>query len=214
MSTTLALSAYPGDAAFSIGALLRALPGERHHLTCFRVDEAETLGFEHLGVSHAALDIPETASAKTVTDALAPHLDRHPPDSILLPLGLPSRAGEALLSEVLSVLKRLAPATRFLHYYDIPHVTQRKARYPELAFARVIRGLSEADADAAVFQWKARGTTSAAALEAKRAAALALRDELSRRLFPDPDLPPPTDEAELEALLHRALGTREWVQSA
>ena len=214
MSTTLALSAYPGDAVFSVGALLRVLPGERRHLTCFGVDAAETSAFGYLGADHAALDLPVAASAKTITDALAPQFERDAPDNVLLPLGLPARAGEVLLIEVLPALKRLAPATRFLHYYNLPYVSQRKALYPELAFARAIRGLAEADVDAAAFQWKARGAAGAAPLEAKRAAALALRDELTRRLFSDLDSPPPTDSAELEPLLHRALGTREWVQLA
>ena len=214
MPTTLALSAYPGDAVFSVGALLHALPGDRRHVTCFGRDVAEAGAVQQLGLRHTDLGLALAASAKTVTDALAPQLEEDAPANVLLPLGLAARAGEVLFIEVLPALKRLAPGARFVHYYPLPYVSRRKSRYPELAFARAIRGLAEADADAAAFQWKPRGMSAAAALETKRAAALTLRDELTNRLFPEPEPRAPSDDAELEALLVRALGTREWVQLA
>lgn len=210
MSVTLALSAYPGDAVFSVGALLSSLPDEKHHVTVFGAEVDEGGALQLLGATHAALG----ASAKTLRDALVTLVRERQPVNVLLPLGLEERPGDAALANALPALREAAPAARFLHYHPLPFVNQHRARYPELAFARPIRGIIEADADAATLQWKPRGTASAAPLTAKRAAAAALADVLLDRVAPGGNPPPPTDPSELEALLHRALGTREWVQLA
>lgn len=225
MSATLALSAYPGDAVFGIGALLAALPGERHHLTAFAEvreeaaanAEPEAAALARLGAAHTALRLASTASTKTVRAALANALDRAGVANVLLPLPLAARPGEDVLAEVVPELRRAHPGVRFLHYYPLPLVTQHRARFPELAFARPIRGLAEADGDAGLLQWKPRRgatPTDGGPLPTKLAACDLLRATLSRRLYTDDDLPPPADPEERAAARRRAIGTREWVQLA
>lgn len=222
MSSTLALSARPGDAVFSVGALLAALPGEKHHLTAFPAGnagaEAESDAASLLGATHDTLALQGEASAKTVASAVETLLADHTYDNVLAPLGLAARPGDEALAAAVTSLKARFPGTRFLSYYELPYATQQRRRFPELAFARPIRGLAEADADAAMLQWKTRGSSAGAGgavLQTKLAACALLDDVLQAALFPpDGDLPAPTDALEREAAARRGIGTREWVQLA
>ena len=221
MPTTLALSAYPGDAVFGVGALLAALPDEKHHLTVFAAEEvavgsgAEAAALKALGATHAYLGLPGDTAASAIESALAPHLERLRPEAVLLPLPLATRPGEGLLARALHALRDAAPATRFLAYYPLPYVNRHRTLFPELAFARPIRGIAEADGDAGTLQWKPRGAAAADGPLATKLAALApLSAELTRRLSPDPATPPPTNPGALSEALRRAIGTREWLQLA
>lgn len=218
MSVTIALSAYPGDAAFGIGALLAALPGDKRHLTVFTGTEPPTDAqgaLATLGARHVDLALPTVAGPEAIAEALAPHLRADEVTNVLLPLPLATRAGEGVLAKALHVLRGASPDQRYLAYYPLPYVAQHRAQFPELAFARPIRGLAEADADAGMLQWKPRGANAPAGpLATKLDACRHLGPELSRRLFPDPELPPPTDPAELTDAYRRGLGTREWIQLA
>lgn len=221
MSATLAISAYPGDAVFSIGALLHALSGEKAHAT-LAVNVAGDLSAEAealrlLGADHLGDLTPEpAASAKTAHASLVSLLSEGTYTNVLLPIAIGERPAAKTLAHDLPKMKEAAPGTRFLCYYPLPYVVRHRNRYPELAFARPIRGLAEADADAAAFKWKPPRSNhpANAPLSAKRTAAQLLEGELFRQVFPEPDLTPPSEPKERLEAIHRALGTREWIQLA
>lgn len=244
MPITLFLSAYPGDAVFAVGALMASLPANTtYHATVFpsnsqrrdakrssdRQDFAQqALALTTLGVQELAGSLVEGASDsngvtdQVLHDRLAAYVTDLQPDAIVLPLGLTQRPGDLQLTSIVLRLRQEFSRCRWLQYFDQPFVAQHRGQFPELAFARRVRGLAEVDDDASMFTWSA-GTSSlnsasgADPLSQKLTAAGLLEEIVIRRFVPanadDATIDYPRNTVERTAFLRRSLGQREWLRT-
>ena len=209
MTRLLLLSPQPADALLSVGAFLASLaPGRARVLL---PDDRATRAYDQLGATSVVLD----DSAETWPSALDEELAQADVSAVLLPSGLD---GADPTQQVISLCRARAaghPHLRWVQWYDQPQVGHYRGKYPELAFARRIRGLAEVDDDAGTLNWKPASTPAPVdPLARKLDACLALPPTLIDELFfRSQDFDMPRDPADTRAHLARVLGQREWLQS-
>ncbi len=134
--------------------------------------------------------------------------------AIVLPAGLEGRRADLVLQRLCQRVQPELTGLRWATYVDQPYALRLRGRYPELAFARRVRGLAEIDEDPGMLSWKPLGSpTTGDALTRKLEASLALPATLLDAAFFQPEgFELPSDRNELRDHIMRVLGQREWLQ--
>lgn len=167
MDRILFISTYAGDAFASLGGLMASLPtGRGYHLSLFaapaganlpqsenlELEAANLLGIEHLS-PRELLDQQHTLleSLPDVLERLVQELEL---GTIVWPHGLAQRESDLAVAQVISALQTQHRELRWLRYYEQPHVSKNRGQFPELAFARRVRGLAEVDEHPCMLSWR------------------------------------------------------------
>ena len=211
MAHLLVLSVTPADAALSVGALLANMPNRRA-IVAHANGGAELCRetYTALGVSVQTSRNSDQSLEAWLLQLLA---EDGEVDAVLMPLGLHHEAEAAAVKSACLQVSDSVPLVRWLQYYEQPAIGASRGKYPELAFARRVRGLAEVDEDASMFNWKPLGAPADNdPLSRKLEACLRLPPELLHQLLFDPQgFAYPESEEEVRTYLARVLGQREWL---
>ena len=196
------------------------------YLALRRREDARACGllgadFEHLDLPeapHRGYDSPgalfgDLAAADDVGPALEARLRgalrERAPRTVCYPVGVGEHVDHRQVARAVGRLRGDFPGVRWVRWYDQPYTARHRRRYPELAFARRVRGLAEVGdhACALTFAAPAREPEGPLALKVRAAAAYATQVGYQ---FYEALGASPADEPDVEARIERVLGRREW----
>ena len=214
--------------------------GEATVATCFTADVAgddrmaarrgeDVLACSLLGADFEHLDLPDAPARGYDTpasltgdldpaDAVAPALEAglrdllraRAPHTVCSPLGVGEHVDHRRVIAAVARVRDDFPGVRWLRWYDQPALARHRRRYPELSFARRVRGLAEVGDDACALAFAPPAREPDGPLARKLRAAAAYASQVDTHFYEAQGLTR-ADEPDVEAQIARVLGRREWV---
>lgn len=179
---------------------------------------------EHLGLPeapHRGYDSPEALfGGVRDDDTVGPKLDEqlraligeHSPSAVAYPQSVGDHVDHQQVAASVERLRPTLPGIRWVRYYDQPYTARHRRAYPELSFARRVRGLAEVGEDVCVFTHPRIDREPAGHLATKVRAAAAYASQVGYQFYEAAGLRREDEPDELARIAH-VLGHREWVIS-
>lgn len=131
------------------------------------------------------------------------------PATICYPVGVGDHVDHRQVTAAVAEIRHDHPGVRWVRWYDQPYTARHRRAYPELAFARRVRGLAEVGDDVCAITFDPAERQPDGPLARKARAAATYVSQCGYQFGEALGLPP-APVGDLEARIAQVLGRREW----
>ena len=204
----------------------KGIPAEVDYMALRRAEDERACALlgaatEHLGFAeapHRGYDSPEALFAELsprdeVVDPLTARLreliGERAPAAVCYPVGVGDHVDHRQLIAAVERLRPAFPGLRWVRWYDQPYTVRHRRDYPELSFARRVRGLAEVGEDVCAVHYAEPERAPDGPLARKVRAAASYTTQVPYQFYEALGLAV-ADEPDAPSRIARVLGRREW----